>query len=74
MILINGKEWKFGTTLRFIEGDGMDYQTMWDIMMCLIDEGFAPYGFGLFGMGGDQRNNLKRDIVGVFFSWVVWFN
>ena len=46
------------TTLRFIEGDGMDYETMWDIMMALIEEGFAPYGWGLFGMGGGQRNGL----------------
>lgn len=59
--VINGKEWKFATTLRFIEGDGMDYETMWDIMMALIEEGFAPYGWGLFGMGGGQRNDLKRD-------------
>lgn len=58
---INGVEWKFGTTLKFIEGDGMDYATMWDIIEALMEEGFAPYGWGLFGVGGGLRNDLKRD-------------
>lgn len=59
--VINGVEWKFGTTLKFIEGDGMDYVTMWDIIEGLMLEGFAPYGWGLFGVGGGLRNGLKRD-------------
>jgi len=59
--MIDGVEWKFGTTLKFIEGDGMDYATMWDIIEALELEGFAPYGWGLFGVGGGLRNDLKRD-------------
>jgi len=55
------RHWKFGTFLKFIEGDGMDFKTMKDIMKALMSEGFAPYGWGLFGSGGGLRNNLKRD-------------
>ena len=55
------RHWKFGTYLKFIEGDGMDFKTMKDIMRALMTEGFAPYGWGLFGVGGGLRNNLKRD-------------
>ncbi len=58
---INGKEWYFGTTFRMIEGDGMTHEVMWDIMMAMIEEGFAPYGWLLFGVGGGNRNSLKRD-------------
>lgn len=59
--VIDGVEWYFGTTLKFIEGDGMDYKTMWDIIETLEFHGFAPYGWGLFGVGGGLRNDLKRD-------------
>jgi nicotinamide phosphoribosyltransferase len=59
--VINGKTWKFATTLRFIEGDGMDFKTMKSIINALLEEGFAPFGWGLFGVGGGLRNNLKRD-------------
>lgn len=59
--IIGGKEWKFATHYRFIQGDGMTFEVMWDIMMALIEEGFAPYGWGLFGQGGGRRNFLKRD-------------
>ena len=59
--IINGVEWYFGTTLKFIEGDGMDYATMWKIIEALEYHGFAPYAWGLFGVGGGLRNELKRD-------------
>lgn len=59
--VINGKTWKFGTFLKFIEGDGMDFTTMKSIIRVLLDKGFAPYGWGLFGVGGGLRNGLKRD-------------
>lgn len=65
---INGKKWKFGTFLRFIEGDGMDFKTMWDIIATLMKNGFAPYGWGLFGVGGGLRNNLKRDNFGAKYA------
>lgn len=58
---INGKYWKFATTLHFIEGDGMTHAMMKKIIQALLDAGFAPYSWGLFGQGGGLRNELKRD-------------
>jgi len=58
---IDGKKWKCGTWLRFIEGDGMTFEAMDEIMEALIDAGFMFWEWGLFGQGGGQRNNLKRD-------------
>jgi nicotinamide phosphoribosyltransferase len=59
--VINGKTWKFATTLHFIEGDGMKHKTMRKIIEALMEEGFVPYSWGLFGVGGGLRNALKRD-------------
>ncbi len=59
--VINGKEWYFGTTLKFIEGDGMTHKMMDEIIEALLEKGYAPYGWGLFGQGGGLRNDLKRD-------------
>ena len=56
-----GETWKYATTLRFIEGDGMTWSQMWEIIEALMEEGFAPHGWGLFGVGGGLRNALKRD-------------
>ena len=58
---INGKTWKFATTLHFIEGDGMTHKMMKKIIAALMEEGFVPYSWGLFGVGGGLRNALKRD-------------
>lgn len=59
--VINGKTWKFATSLHFIEGDGMTFGRMKEIIAALIAEGFVPYSWGLFGVGGGLRNGLKRD-------------
>lgn len=59
--MINGKTWKFATTLHFIEGDGMTFKAMKEIIETLLDSGFVPYSWGLFGNGGGLRNGLKRD-------------
>jgi hypothetical protein len=56
-----GETWKYGTTLKFIEGDGMTWSQMWEIIEALLEAGFAPHGWGLFGVGGGLRNALKRD-------------
>lgn len=56
-----GETWKYATTLKFIEGDGMTWAQMWDIIEALLEAGFAPHGWGLFGVGGGLRNPLKRD-------------
>ena len=61
---IAGKKWKCGTWLRFIEGDGMSFEAMDEIIDALIDLGYIPWEWGLFGQGGGQRNNLKRDNTG----------
>lgn len=65
---INGKKWKFSTYLKFIEGDGMDFATMKNIINELIKKGYAPYGWGLFGIGGGLRNNIKRDNTGAKYA------
>jgi nicotinic acid phosphoribosyltransferase len=57
----NTRHWKFGTFLKFIEGDSMTFEVQKAIMKAMMAEGFAPYGWGLFGVGGGLRNNLKRD-------------
>jgi len=46
---------KFGTFLKVIEGDGMTFPVMKKIIDVLIDEGFAPHGWLLFGVGGGLR-------------------
>tara|TARA_R110000851_G_scaffold47424_1_gene115041 strand:- start:20560 stop:22227 length:1668 start_codon:yes stop_codon:yes gene_type:complete len=59
--IIDSVEWKFATSLRFIEGDGMTWADMWEIIEALLEAGFAPDAWGLFGVGGGLRNPLKRD-------------
>jgi nicotinamide phosphoribosyltransferase len=59
--VINGKTWLFGTYLKFIEADGMDFTDMVEIMEALNAKGYAFYGWGVFGCGGGLRNGLKRD-------------
>jgi nicotinamide phosphoribosyltransferase len=59
--VIDGKTWKFGTFLKFIEGDGMSWEEMESINDALLLNGFAPFGWGLYGVGGGLRNGLKRD-------------
>jgi len=53
--------WKTGTYLKFLDGDGETWDGMFNIIDRLISEGYAFYTWGLFGMGGTLRNNLKRD-------------
>jgi nicotinamide phosphoribosyltransferase len=58
---INGKKWRLGTTLKFIEGDGMTWEKMQFINDKLIEYGFIPFAWGLYGVGGGLRNALARD-------------
>ncbi|MEY3501777.1 MAG: hypothetical protein RL308_3450 [Bacteroidota bacterium] len=58
---INGVDWKFATTLKFIEADGMSFKEMKSIIEALIERKIAFYSWGLFGVGGGLRDNLKRD-------------
>jgi nicotinamide phosphoribosyltransferase len=56
-----GETFKYATFLKFIEGNGMDFKTILDIIDTLIEKGFAFYSWGLYGVGGGLRNDLKRD-------------
>jgi nicotinamide phosphoribosyltransferase len=58
---VKGETFKYATLLKFIEGNGMDFETILDIIDTLIEKGFAFYSWGLFGVGGGLRNDLKRD-------------
>lgn len=59
---ILNKEWRFGTTLKFFEGDGMEYGKMKEINAELMEYGFPPFAWGCpYGQGGGARNGLKRD-------------
>ena len=60
-IEINGKIYYGATFLRFIEGDGMKWETMKEISQILLDNGFLIWEWGLFGIGGGKRNYLSRD-------------
>jgi nicotinamide phosphoribosyltransferase len=60
-IIINGKVWYGATTLKFIEGDGMTWAEMREINAALMAEGFLPWEWGLYGVGGGLRNDIKRD-------------
>lgn len=55
------KEWRFGTNLKFIEGDGMTWGKMKEINEDLLLHGFPPFAWGLYGSGGGLRNELARD-------------
>lgn len=59
---ILNKEWRFGTTLKFFEGDGMTFEKMKEINAELMEFGFPPFAWGVpYGQGGGARNGLKRD-------------
>jgi nicotinamide phosphoribosyltransferase len=55
------KEWRFSTGLKFIEGDGMSFESMKEINEELMLHGFPPFAWGLYGVGGGLRNELTRD-------------
>lgn len=54
-------KWKFGTLFHFLDGDGKTFEEIFDIIDTLIEKRYAFYSWGLFGVGGNLRNNLKRD-------------
>jgi nicotinamide phosphoribosyltransferase len=56
-----GDTYKYATHLKFIEGNGMDFEYILEIIDELIEKGFAFFSWGLFGVGGGLRNDLKRD-------------
>jgi nicotinamide phosphoribosyltransferase len=56
------KEWRFSTSLKFIEGDGMTWQKMKEINEELIEFGFPPFSWGLYGVGGGLRRISRDDL------------
>ena len=60
-IVVGDKTWYGATFLKFIEGDGMKWETMKEINAALLAEGFLPWEWGLYGVGGGLRNDIKRD-------------
>jgi nicotinamide phosphoribosyltransferase len=57
----DGVMWYTGSTLRFIEGDGLTHSDILQILTTMLEANYVPWTWGLFGVGGGQRNNLKRD-------------
>jgi nicotinic acid phosphoribosyltransferase len=51
----------YPTTLKVIEGDGMDWTQMREIFEAVKERGFAPHAWTIFGIGGGLRNFIKRD-------------
>ena len=62
------KEWICGTYLHFIAGDGLTHSTLLALLQTIIDLGFVPWTWGLFGMGGGKRNGLKRDNISAKYA------
>ena len=63
-----GKMWRFGTFLHFIEGDGLKHKDCLTILRAILEMGCTPWSWGLFGMGGGQRNGLKRDNISAKYA------
>lgn len=59
---ILNKEWRFSSGLKFIEGDGMTWQKMKEINEELIEYGFPPFSWGLYGVGGGLRRISRDDL------------
>ena len=56
------KEWRFGTSLKFIEGDSMDWKKMKEINEDLLEHGFPPFAWGPYGVGGGLRKIFRDDL------------
>lgn len=56
---------KMATRIRWIDGNSVDFSSMMKLIAEIINNGFSPFGFGAFGVGGALRNNLARDHSGL---------
>lgn len=66
--VIDGVTWRFPTTLKCIEGDGMTWPMMKKINNALLEQGFPPFAWCPYGIGGGLRNGLKRDDVSAKYA------
>lgn len=64
----DGTTWKYATFLHYISADGMDFTVIKKIVNWMIENKFVFYSWGLFGMGGNFRNGLKRDNLSAKFA------
>jgi len=55
------REWRFPTTMKFIEGDSMTFKKMKEINEDLLLHGFPPFAWGLYGVGGGLRKIFRDD-------------
>lgn len=55
---------EIAATLRFIQGDSMNYEKMCNVFTALDEQlGVNPTAWGIFGVGGWLRNTPNRDIL-----------
>lgn len=57
---LNSKGMKVINNVGIIQGDGVDYQTMFDILTWITDLGYAPENI-IFGSGGSLLQKVNRD-------------
>ena len=71
----NNKEWRFGTLLKVLEGDGMGWVDMKRINETLLEHAFAPFAWGVpYGVGGGLRNLIARDNLSAKYAMCAYGN
>ena len=60
--------YKYPTTLKVLEGDGMTWFQMKRIYNVVKEVGFAPFAWLPYGVGGGLRNSIKRDNFSVKYA------
>ncbi len=58
----------YGTLMKVIEGNGMSFTNMIDIIQALINRGHAPHGWLVFGVGGTLHNEISRDTLSTKYA------
>lgn len=61
LFIIGANGFKYGTTLKIIVGDSMDWRKMSIMDMMIMNLGWAPHSVCIYGCGGHLRNSIKRD-------------
>jgi len=56
------------TNLRFIVGNGENFDSVRNILETCLLRGFVPWRCGIFGVGGHLRNNINRDHLSTKFA------
>jgi nicotinamide phosphoribosyltransferase len=61
LFTLGANGFKYGTTLKLIVGDSMDWRKMSIMDMMIMNLGWAPHSVCIYGCGGHLRNSIKRD-------------